>query len=107
MRPTALTVQRGSRRFSPWWGATNSPMMCRSEAAMRSPTPQSEPPLFSVIIPCKNRGQYLAHTLRTCSTQKYERLEIIVSDDGSTDDTREVVHELARTDARIRYTSPV
>lgn len=62
-------------------------------------------PLFTVIIPCKDRAHFLQHTLRTCMIQNYEPLEIIVSDDGSTDNTREVVEDAARHDARIRYTS--
>jgi hypothetical protein len=63
-------------------------------------------PLFTVIIPAKDRAEYLYHTLRTCSLQDYDNLEIIVSDDGSTDPTREVVEEAARKDPRIRYVSP-
>ncbi|WP_217349262.1 glycosyltransferase family A protein [Polaromonas sp. C04] len=62
--------------------------------------------MFTVIIPVKDRAEYLHHTLRTCSLQDYENLEIIVSDDGSTDRTREVVEEAARKDSRIRYVSP-
>jgi glycosyltransferase involved in cell wall biosynthesis len=63
-------------------------------------------PRFTVIIPTKNRTEYLAHTLRTCMIQNYEPFEVIVSDDGSTDNTREVVAEASRKDARIRYTTP-
>lgn len=63
-------------------------------------------PLFSVIIPTKDRADYLYHTLRTCSLQDYENLEIIVSDDGSQDHTRDVVQEAARKDPRIRYVTP-
>ena len=63
-------------------------------------------PLFSVIIPTKDRADYLYHTLRTCALQDYENLEVIVSDDGSTDHTREVVEEAGRKDPRIRYVSP-
>jgi hypothetical protein len=63
-------------------------------------------PLFTVIIPTKDRAEYLQHSLRTCSLQDYENLEVIVSDDGSTDNTREVVLEAARKDPRIRYVSP-
>jgi glycosyltransferase involved in cell wall biosynthesis len=37
--------------------------------------------------------------------QNYEQLEVIVSDDGSTDNTREVVEDAMRHDARIRYVS--
>ena len=62
-------------------------------------------PLFTVIIPCKNRAQFLQHTLRTCMMQNYEPLEIVVSDDGSTDNTREVVEDAVRHDARVRYIS--
>lgn len=63
-------------------------------------------PLFTVIIPCKDRAEYLRHTLRTCMLQNYEPLEIIVSDDGSTDNTRDVVEDAARLDNRIRYVTP-
>jgi glycosyltransferase involved in cell wall biosynthesis len=63
-------------------------------------------PLFTVIIPTKDRAEYLHHTLRTCSNQDYENLEIIVSDDGSSDNTKEVVLEASRKDTRIRYITP-
>ena len=63
-------------------------------------------PLFTVIIPVKNRAHYLQQTLRTCMAQDYERLEILVSDDGSTDNTREVVEDASRRDSRIRYIKP-
>src|SRR5450631_2844985 len=62
-------------------------------------------PLFTVIIPAKNRAKYLHHTLRTCMMQNYDNLEVIVSDDGSTDNTREVVEDASRIDSRIRYIS--
>ncbi len=38
---------------------------------------------FTIIIPTKDRAQYLEQTLKTCTNQDYENLEIIVSDDGS------------------------
>jgi len=63
-------------------------------------------PLFTVIIPAKDRAYYLEQTLRTCSLQDYKNLEIIVSDDGSIDDTKKIVEEAAQRDVRIRYVSP-
>lgn len=69
-------------------------------------SPRDSHPRFSVIIPAKNRAEYLHHTLRTCSLQDYDNFEVIVADDGSTDHTREVVEEAARRDPRIRYTTP-
>ena len=62
-------------------------------------------PLFTVVIPTKDRAKYLHHTLRTCMMQNYENVEILVSDDGSTDNTRDVVADAARIDPRIRYIS--
>lgn len=61
---------------------------------------------FTVIIPVKNRANYLYHTLQTCSIQEYQNFQVIVSDDGSTDNLKEVVLEAARKDSRIKYVSP-
>lgn len=63
-------------------------------------------PRFTIIIPVKDRAAYLYHTLRTCAAQEYDNLEVVVSDDGSTDNTRDVVEAAARGDGRIRYVSP-
>jgi glycosyltransferase involved in cell wall biosynthesis len=59
-------------------------------------------PFFSVIIPQKNRAEYLIHTLKTCMLQDYPSFEIIVSDDCSDDDSVRVVNELIATDPRIK-----
>ena len=64
------------------------------------------PARFTVIIPTKDRAPYLRETLRTCSMQDYEPLDILVSDDGSEDETREVVAAAAARDPRIQYLSP-
>ncbi len=62
--------------------------------------------MFTVIIPVKNRANYLFYTLQTCSIQEYQNFQVIVSDDGSSDNLREVVEEAARKDSRIKYVSP-
>jgi hypothetical protein len=70
---------------------------------IKTPPGDGTQPLFTVIIPTKNRAEYLHDTLRTCTMQDYERLEVVVADDASSDNTREVVQAAARVDPRIRY----
>jgi len=62
----------------------------------------SEFPLFTVIIPQKDRAEYLIHTLRTCIIQDYPNFEVLVSDDCSQDNSVDVVRELINKDPRIR-----
>lgn len=59
-------------------------------------------PLVSVVIPTYNRSDIICATVENVLAQTYPSVEIIVVDDGSTDNTRE---ELARFGDRIRVVS--
>ena len=50
----------------------------------------AEKPLISVAIPAYNRGHYLEECLNSLAAQTYRPLEIVVVNDGSTDQTEEV-----------------
>jgi len=58
-------------------------------------------PVVSVIIPAYNAERFIADTLKSVLTQKYPALEVIVVNDGSTDDTEAAVK--AFDDPRIHY----
>jgi len=60
-------------------------------------------PLVSVIVPTFNRAYCLARTLDSALAQTYAEIEVLVVDDGSTDDTRAMVESRYRSDSRIRY----
>lgn len=57
--------------------------------------------LFSVIIPTYNRAHIIERCISSVRAQTYPQLEIIVVDDGSTDDTMTVVKSVS--DDRIQY----
>lgn len=58
-------------------------------------------PLISAIIPTHNRAELLARAIQSVQRQTYPNLEIIVVDDASDDQTRELVERVE--DPRIRY----
>jgi len=62
---------------------------------------ESRQPLISVVMPCYNACAYLELTLRSVLSQSVADLEIVLVDDGSTDDPEAIVRAIG--DARIRY----
>ena len=56
----------------------------------------------SVVIPAYNAAATLDETLRSLRSQTYRALEIIVVDDGSTDDTRAIAERHAAIDSRVQ-----
>lgn len=59
-------------------------------------------PLVSVIIPAHNAANTIATTLKSLQCQTWRTLELLVIDDGSTDNTAAVAGALAASDARVR-----
>jgi glycosyltransferase involved in cell wall biosynthesis len=60
-------------------------------------------PRVSVVIPAYNRADTLPDALDSLLAQTYVDFEVIVVDDGSTDNTKSVVEEYCKKDSRIIY----
>jgi len=70
-------------------GAQESPMEVRAQRTGhgRWMTPEGRPRLVSTVIPTHNRGRLIVETLESLYEQTYRPMEILIADDGSTDDT--------------------
>lgn len=58
-------------------------------------------PLISVIVPVYNAEKTLKDTLRTVLSQKYNNIELICVNDGSTDQSLEILNRIAKFDNRV------
>jgi len=58
-------------------------------------------PLFSIILPTYNRASFISKAIESVVSQIYDNWELIIVDDGSTDNTKEIV--LSFYDDRINY----
>ena len=57
--------------------------------------------LVSILIPAYNAGPWIAETLRSALAQTWPRKEIIVVDDGSTDDTVAVARQFECAELKV------
>lgn len=60
-----------------------------------------ESPAVSILIPNYNHGKYLSETIESVLNQSFQDFEVIIADNASTDNSREVIESYTRRDARI------
>ncbi|MDA3890628.1 MAG: glycosyltransferase [Salinivirgaceae bacterium] len=60
-----------------------------------------ERPFFSIVIPTYNRANFIGKTILSVLNQTYTNFELLVIDDGSTDNTQEFVNSI--NDKRLQY----
>jgi glycosyltransferase domain-containing protein len=60
-------------------------------------------PLISIGIPTYNRAKLLPRAIESALAQDYPNIEVLISDNGSTDDTAMVCADFTRRDPRVRY----
>ena len=59
-------------------------------------------PLISILIPAYNAAPYLSRSVESALAQTYGNVEVVIVDDGSTDETLAVANRLASQDGRVR-----
>ncbi len=64
--------------------------------------PDEEKQLVSIVIPTYNRAHMLPAAIEACLTQTYKNIEVIVVNDGSTDNTSDVLKKYAVADQRVK-----
>lgn len=67
--------------------------------------PTDSSPLVSVVIPTYNRAEYLPRAIKSVRNQTLDEYEIVIVDDGSTDETRQTVDRYLSDTGRITYLS--
>ena len=60
-------------------------------------------PLVTLAVPTLNRTSYLREALRSVLAQDYPNLDILISDNGSQNQTREVARSIVNGDPRVRF----
>ncbi|MBC7805138.1 MAG: glycosyltransferase [Akkermansiaceae bacterium] len=68
--------------------------------------PSADQPLISVLIPTRNRAVLVQETIRSVLTQQWGHFELVISNNNSSDNTQEVLEEIAAGDKRVRVVSP-
>ena len=59
----------------------------------------------SIIMPCHNGAAYLASSIQSVIVQTYKDWELLIIDDGSTDNSLQIIKDFAKADFRIKYFS--
>lgn len=62
-----------------------------------------EKKLVSIIMPTYNCGRFILQSIKSVQEQTYENWELIIVDDCSTDNTKDILREQCKKDQRIRY----
>jgi len=95
---TASLKANQTGRLLPPFPVAQQPEITPSPAA----TVNVDAPKVSIVMSCHNAAQFLLETMDTILSQTLKEWELLVTDDGSTDATRQILETYAAKDQRIR-----
>lgn len=100
-REFAAAQHRTRRRYrSTWDGPETADVLARyARGAARR---EAEQPLVSIVMPVHRRADVVGAAIASVRAQQHAAWELVVVDDGSGDDTVDVVRRVASDDARVR-----
>src|SRR5579863_775993 len=64
-------------------------------------------PFFSIVLPTYNRARLLPRAITSVLHQTFKDWELLVADDGSSDNTAPIIKEFLRSDTRVKYITHV
>ena len=73
----------------------------KSRTTKNEPKMAEEDPFVSIVIITKNRSHLIEDSIISCLNQTYQNFELVIVDDGSTDNTEQIIRKF--NDERIRY----
>ena len=76
--------------------ALAGPRVHRERVAVRRTAPRDDTPLVTVVVPSYNHARYVERALDSVRAQDYANLELVVIDDGSTDDSVRTIERALR-----------
>ena len=91
-------AQTRAREFA--WDSACARLAKHYDTALAGLTPSS--PRVSVIIPCWNYSKYITQAIQSVYSQTYQDWELIIVDDGSTDDSSKIIQEFIQNEPRAR-----
>lgn len=59
--------------------------------------------MISIVMPCYNSGTFIRQAIESVRNQTFGDWELLVVDDGSTDDSADIIKDMEQTDGRIKY----
>lgn len=71
------------------------------ETSLMPQTIDSNAPLVSIVLPSFNGADYIAQSIESCLAQTYTNIELIIVNDGSTDDTLKIAETYANCETRV------
>ena len=97
MREVATEVLRGYGAVAPSGG-----MVGKANATQALHAPGIDRGLVSIVVPVHNVAEYVGECLESLRTQTYRNIEVIVVDDGSSDDSGAICDATGATDPRFK-----